>query len=74
MNDPWRPSDEAIRTLIAREIWRYNECPWDFDNPDNMMGDLQKQVAIDQAEGIRKVILASPVVRARCHVLDSHQR
>ena len=29
-----RQSDEAIRTLIAREIWRYNECPWDFDNPE----------------------------------------
>jgi hypothetical protein len=29
----WRQSDEAIRTLIAREIWRYQECPWDFDKP-----------------------------------------
>jgi hypothetical protein len=61
----WRQSDEAIRTLIAREIWRYQECPWDFDKPDSMMGELQKQIAIDQAEGIRKVIMESSVLKAR---------
>lgn len=56
-------SEEAMRLLIAKEIWRYQECPWDFDKPDNMMGDLQKQIAIDQAEGIRKVLAASPLAR-----------
>ena len=60
-----RQSDEAIRNLIAKEIWRYQECPWDFDKPDTPMAELQKQMAIDEAEGIRKVILGSAVVRAR---------
>lgn len=60
-----RQSDEAIRTLIAREIWRYNECPWDFDNPEGHMAELQKRLCIDQAECLRKVILDSAVLKAR---------
>jgi hypothetical protein len=65
MEETWRQSDEAIRTLIAREIWRYNELPYDFDEPGTMIGDLAKKMAIDQAECIRKVILGSPVLKAR---------
>lgn len=57
-------SNSAIRILIAREIWRYQECPWDFDNPNSMMGELQKQKALDQAEHIRKVVMDSAVLRA----------
>lgn len=38
--------------LIARDIWRYNECAWDFDDPPPGMAQLQKQIAIDRAEGI----------------------
>jgi len=60
-----RQSDVAIRDIIAREIWRYNECPWDFDNPPEGMAQLQKQIAVDQAECIRKVLINSAVVKAR---------
>jgi hypothetical protein len=42
----------AIAEEIAREIWRYNECPWDFDDPPEGMAQLQKQIALDQAAGI----------------------
>lgn len=63
-SDAFPQSENAVRNLIAREIWRYQECPWNFDKPDNMMGDLQKQIAIDQAEGIRKMLLGSPLARA----------
>ena len=70
---PWRQSDEAIRNMIAREIWRYQECeeaygPFD-DNADETkqldigMRSLIKQTAIDQAELIRVVVLASPIVK-----------
>lgn len=38
--------------VIAREVWRYNECPWDFDAPPEGMAQVQKQIAIDQAKGI----------------------
>jgi hypothetical protein len=56
-------NDDAVRDLIAREVWRYQECPWNFDKPDGMMAELQKRIAVDEAEGIRKVIMASPEVR-----------
>ena len=71
MSETWRQSDEAIRNMIAREIWRYQECEeayGDFDkvSADTIgMGSLIKQTAIDQAELIRAVILESPVLRAR---------
>lgn len=64
MTESWKQSDKAMRMVIAKEIWAYNECPWDFDNPDSMMGELQKQMAIDQAERIRVAIMASPVFKA----------
>lgn len=38
--------------IIAREIWRYHECPWNFDSPDEGMAQLQKQLAVDQAKSI----------------------
>lgn len=44
---------DDIRSVIAREIWAYNECPWDFDNPPEGMAQLQKQMALDQAERIQ---------------------
>lgn len=44
------------RNIIAREIWAYQECPWDFDNPPEGMAQLQKQMAIDQAERIRTAL------------------
>ncbi|XUM21041.1 hypothetical protein ACRAVF_33925 (plasmid) [Bradyrhizobium oligotrophicum S58] len=70
----WQQSDETIRNMIAREIWRYQECeeaygPFD-DNADETkqldvgMRSLIKQTAIDQAELIRAVVLASPVAKA----------
>lgn len=43
---------DDIREVIAREIWAYNECPWDFDAPPEGMAQLQKQIAVDQAERI----------------------
>jgi hypothetical protein len=69
--ETWRQSDEAIRNLIAREIWRYQECEEAYGDFDKVSGDtigmgaLIKQTALDQAEMIRGVILASPVLRAR---------
>lgn len=71
MTDTWRQSDEAIRNLIAEEIWRYQECvdqygPFNEVSPDGGdMKSLVKRMAVDQAEGIRKVILESSVLRAR---------
>ncbi len=59
-----RQSEEAMRTLLAREIWRYNECPWDFDSPPEGMAQLQKQIAMDQAEGLRKIITESALFKA----------
>lgn len=69
-----KQSDETIRNMIAREIWRYQECEeayGSFDDcadetkqPDIGMRALIKQTAIDQAELIRAVVLASPVVKA----------
>lgn len=46
-------SANTIREIIAREIWAYNECPWNFDAPPEGMAELQKKLAIDQAERIR---------------------
>lgn len=60
-----RQSDVAMRTLLAREIWRYNECPWDFDNPPEGMAQLQKQIALDQARGLVGVVLGSALFRAK---------
>lgn len=60
----WRQSEEAMRLVIAKEIWAYQECPWDFDAPDNPMGELQKRMAIDQAERIRVAVLDSAVFKA----------
>jgi hypothetical protein len=68
-----RQSDIAIRNLIAREIWRYQECEesyGDFDAVSSSsigMAELIKQTAIDQAELIRAIILKSPVLIARIH-------
>lgn len=71
MSETWRQSDEAIRNLIATEIWAYQECGDNFGPFDQIsidVGDMKalaKRMAIDEAERIRKVILESPVVRAR---------
>jgi hypothetical protein len=70
MADTWRQSDEAIRNLIAREIWRYQEADRSFGSFDDVdisdgMAALVKKLCIDEAEGIRKVILESSVLRAR---------
>lgn len=69
--DTWRQSDEAIQNLIAREIWRYQECKeayGDFEKVSDVtigMGALIKQMTLDQAAMIRGVLLNSPVLRAR---------
>lgn len=66
-----RQSDDAIRNMIAREIWRYQECEahyGDFDRVSDAtvgMGALIKRTAIDQAELIRAVVLNSRVLRER---------
>jgi len=68
-----RQSDNVIRNLIAREIWRYQECEeayGDFDAVSSSsigMAELIKQTAIDQAELIRAIILKSPVLIERIH-------
>lgn len=50
--------DPEARDLIAREIWRYQECPWDFDNVEpGSMGALQKSIAVDQAYNIVVALL-----------------
>jgi hypothetical protein len=54
----------AMRTLIAKEIWKYNECPWDFDNPPEGIAQLQKMIAEDQAARICAVVVESPLFRA----------
>lgn len=64
-------SDEAIRNLIAREIWRYQECEAHYGEFDKVsdstigMGALIKRTAIDQAELIRGVLFNSSVLRER---------
>lgn len=73
MVETWRGSDEAIRNLIAAEIWAYQELDQQFGSIDgpNPAGVSAGAAALawamctDEAERIRKVILASPVVRAR---------
>lgn len=50
---------------IAREIWRYNECPWNFDTPAEGMATLQKQMAIDQAKGIVVALARADRERAK---------
>lgn len=72
-DDTWRQSDEAIRNLIAREIWAYQELDQQFGdfngaNPAGVSAGaaaLAWAMCTDEAERIRKVILDSPVVRAR---------
>lgn len=41
-----------VQLTIARAIWRYQECPWDFDKPDGAMAELQKKFAMDEANYI----------------------
>lgn len=71
MSEASRQSDNAIRNLIAREIWRYQEAEKSFGDFDSIEGAvdgmamLVKRLCIDEAEGIRKVILESSVLRAR---------
>lgn len=59
-----KQSDKIMTELLAREIWRYNECPWDFDSPPEGMAQLQKQLAMDQAIGLVGVVLGSSVFKA----------
>ena len=59
-----RQSEKAMIDLLAREIWRYNECPWDFDAPPEGMAALQKQIALDHAAGLVGIVLKSPLFRA----------
>lgn len=71
--ETWRQSDEAIRNLIAAEIWAYQELDQQFGaidgpNPAGVStgaAALAWAMCTDEAERIRKVILESPVVRAR---------
>lgn len=70
MSETWRQSDEAIRMLIARAIWKYQQADesfGDFDTVDASegMAALVKKLCIDEAESIRKVILESQVLRWR---------
>jgi hypothetical protein len=70
MPNDWRQSDEAIRMLIARAIWKYQEADKSFGDIDTVdrsdgMALLVKMTCIDEAECIRKVILESSVLKAR---------
>ncbi len=56
---------DATREIIAREIWGYNESPWDFNNPPEGMAKLQKQMAVDQAERIRAALEKAKVLRGK---------
>ena len=56
--------------LIAQAIWKYQEADrsfGDFDAVDmsDGMAHLVKNICVDEAECIRKVILESPVLRER---------
>lgn len=44
-------NDEAMVATIAKAIWSFNECPWDFDDPpaEEQMASLQKKLCTDQA-------------------------
>ena len=59
-----KQSDKVMIELLAREIWRFNECPWDFDNPPEGMAQFQKQIAMDQAESLKTVVLGNAVFKA----------
>jgi pimeloyl-ACP methyl ester carboxylesterase len=73
MTDTSRQSDKAIRDLIAAEIWAYHEMdqqfgPIDGLNPAGVSAGaaaLAWAMCNDEAERIRKAVLASSVVRAR---------
>ncbi len=60
-----RQSDKAMIEIVAKEIWRYSECSWDYANPPEGMAQLQKQICIDEAANICVAILNSKVFRAR---------
>lgn len=44
--------EAVVVDIIARSVWVYNECPWDFDNPPEGMAQLQRMCAYDLAENI----------------------
>ena len=35
---------------IAKALWDYNEVPFNFNNPESPMAELQKSIFIDQAK------------------------
>jgi hypothetical protein len=49
---------------IARAVWAFHECPWDFDTPPDGMGQLQHAIAIDEAKAIEAVIGWQPIETA----------
>jgi hypothetical protein len=77
MTDSWRQSEQAMRLVIAKEIWLFQEADksfGDFDavNDDDFgMAALAKRLCIDEAERIRRVVLASAVFRAAFASTDS---
>lgn len=77
MADGWRQSEDAMRTVIAREIWRYQKADeyfGDFDTVDDPegMAAFVKKMCIDEAEGIRKVVLGSAVFKAAFAYTSPH--
>lgn len=51
---------DAVRDMIARAIYRYQEGPGTFDKPGGIMGDLLKKICTDEAENIRRAIVGEP--------------
>ena len=43
MTETWRQSDEVIRNIIAREIWRYQECEEAYGDFDKVSADTSAE-------------------------------
>jgi hypothetical protein len=54
------PDADSMRDTIARAIYRYHRSPGTFDKPGSLMGELVKNLSIDEAENIRRAIMGEP--------------
>ncbi len=54
------PDADAMRDTIARAVYRYQQGPGTFEKPGTLMGELVKNISIDEAENIRRAIMGVP--------------
>lgn len=54
------PDADTMRDTIARAVYRYQQGPGTFDKPGTLMGELVKNLSVDEAENIRRAIMGEP--------------